>query len=149
MPISHHRAHFPAWFSYSVSLSLSVRSFLNFSHRFLFVETSFIPQNSGWGVKIPLPYGNQCLRNHIQELIALSSVNLTGKIEINAMLVSQSIKQHQPLPVLAVRHKSEAINAAEQNVSGLRDIYIYIIVLQVRLSREDSLHRPILDHCIC
>ena len=69
-------------------------------------------QLEGWGVKIPLPYGNQCLRNHIHELIALSSVNLTGKIEINAMLVSQLIKQHQPLLVLAVRYKSEAISAA-------------------------------------
>ena len=79
-------------------------------------------------------------------------MNLTGKIEINAMLVSQSrliplsnhsIKQHQPLPVLAVRHKSEAINAAEQNVSGLR------VVLQARLSWGDGLHRPNLDQCIC
>ena len=71
---------------------IRVRSFLNFSHGFfLLKQVSFLRiQLEGWGVKISLPYGNQCLRNHIQELIALSSVNLTGKIEINAMLVSQS-----------------------------------------------------------
>ena len=57
---------------------------------FLLKQVSFLRiQLEGWGVKISLPYGNQCLRNHIQEVIVLSSVNLTGKIEINAMLVSQ------------------------------------------------------------
>ena len=62
-------------------------------------------------------------------------MNLTGKIEINAIVLSlkietHSIKQHQSLLVLAVRHKSEAINAAKQSVFGLRDIYI---VMQARL----------------
>ena len=70
-------------------------------------------------------------------------MNLTGKIEINAILVSQLrlislSSMHQPLLVLAVRHKLESINAAEQNVSGLRDY----MVLQARLSWEDSLYRP-------
>ena len=46
------------------------------------IVSSLRIQLEGWGVKIPLPYGNQCLQNHIHELIALSSVNLTGKIEM-------------------------------------------------------------------
>ena len=75
-------------------------------------------------------------------------MDLTGKIEINAMLVSQSILI--PLSsinlsiVLAVRHKSAAINAAEQNVSVWRDI-----VLQARLSWEDRLHKKVDKHDDC
>ena len=57
---------------------------------------------------------HQCLRNHIHELIALSSVNLTGKIQINAS-VNHFVKQHQPLLVLA-GDKLEGILAATYQV---------------------------------
>ena len=66
-----------------------------------------------------------------------------NKCHVSLTIETHSIKQHQPLLVLTVRHKSEAINAAEQNVSGLR------VVLQARLSWGDGLHRPNLDQCIC
>ena len=71
-------------------ISLSVTSFQNFYHQFLLVMAkSYTSPNSisGWrDDELKLLYhtgiSQPCLQNHIYELLASSTANLTGKIEV-------------------------------------------------------------------
>ena len=56
-------------------------------------------------------------KSHLKTHFASSTANLTGKIEwhVNLIIKTHSIQLHQPLLVLVMRQKLEAINATEQN----------------------------------